>query len=270
MIESVTVVGIGKVGGSVAARCTEAGATVTRVTRVTIDAWLADSSSAGTVVVLATKDDVLERVVQRLMLRSETLRQSVVLHVNGSLGREVLAPLQNLGIRTAAAHPFQTFGSIDPTALDGIGWGVECDSAAWSVVRDFVKLTGGEPWLLTDVSRERRLRYHAAAVAASNFTYAAYELARKLAADADIPAPMFLPPIMLRTYENAVKALVDDLPFAVTGPLVRGDVTALERQLAAIPFEERAMYCNLSRALLAVVAGRLQPNVVAQIEQLLR
>jgi predicted short-subunit dehydrogenase-like oxidoreductase (DUF2520 family) len=153
----------------------------------------------------------------------------------------------------AAAHPFQTFGSVDPSALNGIGWGVECDDDAWPLTEEFVKLTGGLPFRLPKTDPVSKRRYHAAAVAASNFTYAAYDLARGLANEAGIPAEMFLVPIMQRTLDNAAKAMHDGTPFALTGPLVRGDMDAVQRQLDAMPENLREQYIHLTDALKEVI-----------------
>ncbi len=254
---SLTIIGRGRVGGALAQRATAQGHHVVVVERASFDAWCASSEPIGTVLVVATKDDVLPNVVATIAsTRADQLRGVVAMHVNGSLGTDVLEPMRQCGAFCAAAHPFQTFGSSDPTALDGIGWGVEADDDAWSVVRELVASLGGVPWRFTEMSHDRKRRYHAAAVAASNFTYAAYELARRLASAADIPADVFLVPIMQRTLQNAADALQQNAPFAITGPIMRGDVDAVRRQLEAIPEEDRALYCHLSRALLDVVAGQ--------------
>lgn len=250
-----TIIGRGRVGGALEQRARERGHHVSVVERGAFDAWCAGSQPIGSALIIATKDDVLPHVVDTIARsRGEQLRDVIVVHVNGSLGTDVLMSMQQHGAHCAAAHPFQTFGSADPSALDGIGWGVESDDAAWSVVRELIASLGGVPWRFTDMSHDRKRRYHAAAVAASNFTYAAYELARRLAHAADIPADVFLVPIMQRTLHNATSALGDNEPFAITGPIMRGDVDAVQRQLEAIPEEDRALYCHLSRALLDVVA----------------
>ncbi|MCX6141203.1 MAG: DUF2520 domain-containing protein [Candidatus Kapabacteria bacterium] len=270
MISHVTIIGRGRVGGAIYNRLIESKVKTTVVRRDAFDAWCAGKDSIGDVLIIATKDDVLRSVVARIVeKRGNDLGGVLVLHVNGSLGSEILSPVQAVGALAAAAHPFQTFGNDDPSALDGIGWGVQCDDAAWSTTRSFVELVGGIPWLLTDVTHERKRRYHAAAVAASNFTYAAYELARRLAEDADIPADVFLIPIMQRTLRNASDALEQSRPFAITGPLMRGDIGGVHRQLESIPFEDRDLYRHLSLALLRVVGGGLDEETRKEMERLL-
>lgn len=256
-MRSITIIGRGRVGGALEQRATAVGYHVNAIGRDAFELWCNSDVSLGDVVVIATKDDVLPNVVEAIAsARADQLRGVVVMHVNGSLGIDVLLSMQQCGALCAAAHPFQTFGSPDPSALDGIGWGVESDDAAWSIVQELITSLGGVPWRFTEMSDDRKRRYHAAAVAASNFTYAAYELARRLADAADIPTDVFLVPIMQRTLQNAARAVADNEPFAITGPIMRGDIDAVRRQLEAIPEADRALYCHLSRALLDVVARK--------------
>jgi predicted short-subunit dehydrogenase-like oxidoreductase (DUF2520 family) len=271
MITRVTIIGRGRVGGAIHHRLHDRGVDTAVVRRDGFDAWCNGRDPVGEILIIATKDDVLRAVVERIVeRRGGDLQNVLVLHVNGSLGTELLSPVHEVGALAAATHPFQTFGDDDPSALDEIGWGVQCDDAAWQRTREFIELLGGIPWLMTDVSHERKRRYHAAAVAASNFTYAAYELARRLADDADIPADVFLIPIIQRTLKNASEALEKNRPFAITGPLMRGDVDAVRRQFESIPTEERDLYRHLSLALLHVVGGGLDPETRVEMEMVLR
>ena len=211
-------------------------------------------SPSSSVFVLACKDAYLSDLIQHLAENNaEELQGALVMHVNGSLGTDILEPLRTSGAMIAAAHPFQTFGSVDPSALNGIGWGVECDDDAWPLTEEFVKHTGGFPFRLPKTDPVSKRRYHAAAVAASNFTYAAYDLARSLANEAGIPVETFLVPIMQRTLDNAAKAMHDAAPFALTGPLVRGDMDAVQRQLDAMPEHLREQYIHLTNALKEVI-----------------
>lgn len=211
-------------------------------------------SPSSSIIVLACKDAFLPAVIQRLAEQyGERLAGSLVMHVNGSLGTDILEPIRACGAMVAAAHPFQTFGDADPKLLEGIGWGVECDDDAWPLTEEFVKLTGGFPFRLPKTDPVSKRRYHAAAVAASNFTYAAYDLARGLANEAGIPVETFLVPIMQRTLDNAAKAMHDGTPFALTGPLVRGDMDAVQRQLDAMPENLREQYIHLTDALKEVI-----------------
>ncbi len=261
MINTITIIGKGRVGesivGSELRNCDPVGASLrARPRNIIVSAreFCANPDSTtippSDVIVLCTRDSVLAEVIGKLSLHhADALHNALVLHVNGSLGADILEPLCTSGALIAAAHPFQTFANADAHLLDGIGWGVECDDAAWPRTEEFVRLTGGLPWRLSKTDAVSKRRYHAAAVAASNFTYAAYDLARRLAEDSGIPVAEFLGPIMRQTLENAIESLRTGTAFPITGPLVRGDMDAVQRQLDAMPDDLKEQYVHLSEAL---------------------
>lgn len=265
-MKRVTIIGAGRVGGALAARLRTKQVDVHTVNRQLYMDWLKSNEPLGDAIIVAVKDADLISVIDKIAgYRAHHFNGVLALHVNGSHGKDALTSWKTDGALIAAAHPFQTFSDQDPSALDGIGWGVDADDGVWPLVKQFVELTGGFPSRLKDPSNIAKRRYHAAAVAASNFTYAAYELARRLADDVGIDPERFLVPIMRRTLENAADAIHDEEPFAVTGPLVRGDVDGVRHQLAAIPDELKPLYRSLSFALLDVVAGRLDPSKLAEL-----
>jgi len=263
-MKRVTIIGAGRVGGALAARLRNKQVEVRTVDREQYMDWLKSDEPLGDAIVVAVKDADLISVIDKIAgYRAHHFSGVLALHVNGSHGKDALTSWKTDGAVIAAAHPFQTFSDQDPSALDGIGWGVDADDVAWPLVKRLVELTGGFPSRLADPSIIAKRRYHAAAVAASNFTYAAYELARRLADDVGIDPERFLVPIMRRTLENAADAIHDEEPFAVTGPLVRGDVDGVRHQLAAIPDELKPLYRSLSFALLNVVADRMEAETLA-------
>ena len=268
MISTVTIIGAGKVGRSIEAQAvipTQA-EIHTRTSVISAREFLSSSTPGQahssfvpghSVVVLACRDSQLGDIVAVLAEHyAQSLAGALVLHVNGSRGTDVLRPLQEHGALISAAHPFQTFAKADAVLLDNIGWGVECADDAWEPTAEFVRLTGGVPFRLPRTDAASKRRYHAAAVAASNFTYAAYDLARRLAEDAGIPVETFLAPIMRQTVENAIDAIKQDAPFPITGPLVRGDMDAVQRQREAMPDDLRQQYEHLLSALAEAIKDR--------------
>ncbi|MDZ4744682.1 MAG: Rossmann-like and DUF2520 domain-containing protein [bacterium] len=273
MIKRVTIIGAGKVGSALATRLKHAVVDVRVVRHNEFDEWCASNEPTGDVVVIAVRDTDVKHVAEALIRcwqvgvennsmqtgrpasdspTHDRFANTLVLHVNGSMRLDVLQACADAGARVGAAHPFQTFGDADESALDGIGWGIECADAEWPLMKEFVKLTAGVPYRLVLVDDEHKRVYHTAAIAASNYTYAAYEHARRLAQHAGIPLDVFLLPIMERTYRNAARAIEEDVAFPLTGPIQRGDVAAVTRQLASMPDAEKLVYIHLSLALLNI------------------
>lgn len=270
MIRAATIIGMGRVGGAMATRLQQRGVRVHGVSHAEFADWLTSHAPIGDVLVIAVKDAAMDDVVRAIAHSHHALIGVIALHVNGSLRPWVLHPLTEIGASIASAHPFQTFGDADPSALDAIGWGVECTDDDWPTLDAMIHTTGGVPVRLMDMTDERKRIYHAAAVAASNFTYAAYQLGRDLATAAGIPPDIMLAPIMHRTLHNAVDALQHDLPFAMTGPIVRGDVDGVRRQFGAIPEASRDVYRQLGLALIEVVRDRHTTAVIDAMREALR
>jgi predicted short-subunit dehydrogenase-like oxidoreductase (DUF2520 family) len=123
-----------------------------------------------------------------------------------------------------------------------------------------------------------RLKYHAAAVAASNLTYASLGLARSLAQQAGIPPAAFIMPILEQTVEN-VRAVLEDadpnVHFPITGPLARGNTKTVLQQMQSIPVAQREVYALLSLALLntlqqqsaSLESGSLREALLAEIQK---
>jgi predicted short-subunit dehydrogenase-like oxidoreductase (DUF2520 family) len=269
-MKRVTIIGHGKVGGTLASRLRSKNIEVRMVTHEAYMAWLESGEAIGDVLILAVKDEVMQSTIDKIAgYRAHHFDHVLAIHVNGAHGKDVLTSWATDGAAIAAAHPFQTFADQDPSALDGIGWGVDATDEAWPRVKEFVELTGGYPFRLKKTSDIDKRRYHAAAVAASNFTYAAYELARRLAEDVGLEPDRFLVPIMKRTLENAADAMHDDEAFTITGPIARGDVEGVRKQLAAMPDDAKRLYQCLSIALLDVVSGEIGEEKKAAIRAVL-
>lgn len=263
----VGVIGAGKVGLSIAHALQNAG----------VPTWvqsrrdpLALPPFVPSIIVLAVADADYEQQSQALVdWMGADLAGVLVMHCSGRLTVDVLHACAHNGARTAAIHPFQTFASIDAALVEAIGWGVECLDVDAVRCYEFVALFHGTPHRLPHSNLEAKLRYHAAAVAASNLLYASLSLARATSAVAQLPTSEFLVPIIRQTIANAHRSIEHNIPFGITGPLVRGDVEALRLQLHALPQELQSRYALLHLALLDAVAHTLPSETVQNIRDVL-
>lgn len=196
---------------------------------------LASAATGVDLLVIATPDPVIAEVATAVRPASA----SVVAHLAGSLGLEVLEPHR----RRAGIHPLVPLpnDASAATRLIGAWFAVAGDPLADRVVTDL----GGRPLAVRD---EDRVKYHAAAVIASNHLVALLGQVERIAADAGVP---------LEAYLDLVRATVDNVAAlgpagALTGPVARGDWETVARHLAALSPEERAAYKAM-----ADQAGRL-------------
>ncbi|HEY6151071.1 MAG TPA: DUF2520 domain-containing protein [Gaiellaceae bacterium] len=200
MIESVNVIGRGRVGSAVAARLEERGIPlVERDAEVTL---------------LCVPDTAIRNVAQGL-----SLGQGWIGHVSGATTLAALDPHE----RRFSLHPLQTFTRArGPEQLDGAWAAVTAETdEARKVGFELATVLGLQPFELAD---DARPLYHAGAAIASNYLVTLHRVASELFAAAGAP-PEALEPLMRRTIEN---------DFELTGPIERGDWDTVEAHRAAI------------------------------------
>ena len=218
----IVIIGAGRAGSSFAAALAPAH----RVTLVHHDER--DATGAD-LALLCVPDDALAAVAGRLRVGEAT----VVAHVAGSRGLEVLAPHARVG----SLHPLATLPDAARGAarLRGGVFSVEGDA----LVEDVVHSLGGR---ILRVRADRRVLYHATAVSAANHLVALLGHVGALARGADLALQDFLP-----LAQQALDDVVAAGPArALTGPAVRGDVATIAAHLAAVPEDERVLYRALS------------------------
>ena len=188
MIDTVHVIGSGRVGSAIDARLRERG--------------IAVRAEGAELVLLCVPDDAIAEVAASI----ET--GPWVAHVSGA------RPLAALGRheRRFSLHPLQTFTrSRGAEQLDGAYAAVTAETDEAHAVALWLAETLG---LRTfDLDDSARTLYHAGAVFASNYVVTLQRAATLLFAAVGAP-PAALEPLMLRTIEN---------DFELTGPVSRGD-----------------------------------------------
>src|SRR4051812_439997 len=199
MVESVNVIGRGRVGSALAARLEERGV---------------ELREDGELALLCVPDAAIPDVARGL-----SPGPGWIAHVSGATPLSALDPHE----RRFSLHPLQTFTRArGPEQLDGAWAAVTAETEeARELAIELARLLGLEPFELEDADRPL---YHAGAVVASNYLVALYEAAAGLVAAAGAP-PEALEPLMRRTIENG---------FELTGPIERGDWETIEAHREAI------------------------------------
>lgn len=199
MIESVRIVGTGRVGSALAGRLRERGLELVE--------------EGAALVVLCVPDAAIADCARSLP------RGPWVAHVSGATPLAALAPHS----RRLSVHPLQTFTlERGPEQLDGAWAAVTAETTeALEVGRWLARTLGLEPFELRDDSR---VLYHAGAAFVSSYLVTLQRAARSLFETVGAP-PEALVPLMRRTIDNG---------FQMTGPIVRGDLATIEAHVEAI------------------------------------
>lgn len=194
------------------------------------------AAEGADLLVIATPDAAVAAVAAAVA----PVPTTVVAHLSGSLGLDVLAPHP----RRAAIHPLRSIPAPG-TDLRGAWFAVAGDPLAAEVVAAL----GGRAVTVAD---DRRVLYHAAAVIASNHLVGLLGQVERVARAAGVP---------LEAYLDLVRGTIDNVArlgpaAALTGPVARGDWDTVARHLAALDPEERPAYEALADACARLVPAR--------------
>ena len=204
------------------------------------------AASGVDLLVLATPDAVIGEVAARV----RPLPTTVVAHLSGATGLEVLDP----HVLRASLHPLVSLPDAEVGArrLVGAWFAVAAEPAAMGLVQRLVDDLGGRSFPVADVDRAT---YHAAAVVASNHLVALMGQVARLADAVGVP---------LEAYLDLAAGSLDNVrgvgpSVALTGPAARGDEETVAAHLAALPADERDTYRALATEARRL-AGRPEPG----------
>jgi len=200
MIESINVIGDGRVGSAVSARLAERG--------------IAARDDAD-VILLCVPDTAIPAAVR--CLSPDVARW--VAHTSGATPLSALDPFE----RRFGLHPLQSFTrERGPEQLDGAYGAITAETdEARAVGFELARILGLEPFALAE---DDRALYHAGAAIASNYLVTLYRAAAEIFEEVGAPVEG-LRPLMQGVLDNG---------FELTGPIARGDWATVDRHLAAI------------------------------------
>jgi predicted short-subunit dehydrogenase-like oxidoreductase (DUF2520 family) len=182
---------------------------------------------------LAVPDAQLPSVAQALAQQQRHAPPALAFHCSGALDTQVLEPLHAIGWQVASAHCILSFASV-PAAVQqfpGTPCALEGDAAAVATLLPLFAAIGAQCF---DVASADKLRYHAAAVFATNFLPVLQTVAEDLWLSSGVPSAL-IAGLRASLLRNAVDNITRLGPqAALTGPAARGDVAAITRQAQAL------------------------------------
>ena len=173
-----------------------------------------------------------------------------VAHLSGSQGRDVLAPLAELGYTTIAIHPLQVLSGwrIAP----GTAFTVEADESGSELAARIVSDLSG---VSIELPAGSRSAYHAAAVMAANLGMTLLAEAVDLLEQQGISRAEALQGLGALVRGGLEASMDRGLPQALTGPVTRGDAATVAGHLAALAHDPELRRAYAATSLLTLRQG---------------
>ncbi|HXZ80836.1 MAG TPA: Rossmann-like and DUF2520 domain-containing protein [Terriglobales bacterium] len=174
-------------------------------------------------------------------------RGHIVLHSSGALTSDELSALRVRGAAVASVHPMMTFVSGAQPRLEGIWFAIEGDIEARRVAERIVADFGGHSFV---IPKSKKPLYHTFGAFLSPLIIAHLALTERLGAAAGVPGSRVqsvMRPILEQTLANYTKL---GPAGALSGPLARGDVETIRRNLKALSklADAKQIYIDLVRS----------------------
>ena len=247
-MRSVSIIGIGRVGGALAIALARAGFVVEKLVHrdgsvarsvagllpatvelVASSEELPDIDSE--IILITTPDPEIAGVAESLVGR--LTKGSVVLHTSGSLSSEAISPLARAGYFTGSMHPLVSVSEAISGAenFKGAFFCVEGHAAAVEGAESIANALAGRPF---SIDTQYKPLYHASAVTACGHLVALLDIAIEMLSKCGVErthAKEILLPLVASTITNLK---TQSPPEALTGSFARLDATGIARHLSAI------------------------------------
>lgn len=200
--------------------------------------------------------DVYEQIIQ------SNIEGKCLVHCSGALSSQIFSGISNLGARGCSIHPICAVSSklTGYQELSKVYYTIEGND-----VEDIAQIIRSCGNVVEVISADKKSRYHASAVFASNLVVGLYDVAKKMLRQCDLSeefAENALKSLFIGNAENIVaKGAVN----ALTGPVERADKETVSKHLDTLSGREREIYRLLSEALIDVA---MQKNPDRDYEEL--
>ncbi|MGI6220293.1 MAG: Rossmann-like and DUF2520 domain-containing protein [Coriobacteriales bacterium] len=215
--------------------------------------------AASDLVFLTVPDGQIAAVWEQLASAARAgaldLEAKVICHCSGALTSAEFAGAAELGAFAYSVHPLLAINSKRDSYRE-IGRApitIEGDPACLDAIVRIFRSCGNDVHV---IAPEHKVRYHAAAVMASNLVVGLIHMAAgelELCGLSPEEAERALRPI---SAGNALHIASDGITAALTGPAARGDLETIERHLACLEGDDREVYRIITDHLLGLVAAR--------------
>jgi len=216
--------------------------------------------------IITTPDDEIGKVWD--CMKEMSISERIICHVSGSLSSDVFTGIKEKQAYGASVHPLLAFRDKFSSyeQLNSGFFTLEGDETALQVIETLLQELGN-PYRI--IERKEKAAYHCAASILSNDVLALMEIGFRQLQECGFTekeARKAAGSLILGNVENILK---NGTLSSMTGPVVRGDVSTVEKHLQVLKGEERDIYLLLGRQLLRMAAAINPQKHYEKMEQLL-
>jgi len=225
---SVSIIGVGRVGGALAIALPKDKYTIDNLVRR--DALIPETITSD-VVFITTQDSEITAVAGAIVDR--IAGNSIVYHTSGSYPSSILDALKTDGCKTGSIHPLVSISSpeLGPERFRGAYFCVEGDPGAVKMGEQIVTDLGGHSF---SIDTKYKTLYHASAVTACGHLVALFDAAVDMMTKVGLSAEdakQVLLPLVTSTVRNLCE---QSTAAALTGTFARADIETFTRHLTAL------------------------------------
>lgn len=266
-------IGPGKVGVNLGRYFTQKGITISgfygqninstkedvKITKSKFYENIKDIIKESDILFITTPDDIISIIDTQLS--KFNLNNKSICHTSGSLKANVLYNSKNSGALIYSIHPMFAFSNknINLNELEKIYFSIEGDYFENSPIESLIKKLGNKYFLRKE---EDSATYHLANVFVSNLILSLLNIGisyfKKLGLSENEALEAIKPLVKGNIESIFEKGFVDSL----TGPILRGDLTTVEKHLNVLEKDHDKLYKILSLNLLELVAVRENANII--------
>lgn len=212
---------------------------------------LSDLARECEILFITTPDGQINEVAEKLSHIISDNRDKILIHTSGAMSSQVFSGMGS-HVFGYSIHPMYAVSSKTDSYIN--------------FNKAFITIEGNEKYLdflasvfenmghrVKVISEENKVKYHGAAVFASNLVIGLYFSATKLLEECGFgeeEAFFSLLPLFVNNAENVAK---NGLSQAITGPVARNDFETVEKHLSALKGEDREIYRLLSKKLVSMI-----------------
>lgn len=263
------IIGAGRVGCSIGKYLTDRGKTVTGYYSQKYESAICAAKFVGTdsfrrmeeltalsdTLLITTPDDRIGEVWDHM--KEMSIDERVICHFSGSISSDVFNGIDGRNAYGASIHPmlafrdrFTSYGQLQNGffTLEGHPYALQRLQALLKEL--------GNPYCL--IKAQDKVKYHCAASILSNDVLALLDLGFGLLEQCGFAQEDALRAAAALVRGNVENVLANGTLNSMTGPVLRGDISTVEKHLSVLDGEEREIYRLLGQRLLAMAGQRCE------------